>query len=196
MLKRSFDIFGSLLGIIFLLPLFCIVSIAIKIKDGKPVFFKQKRVGKNGILFDVYKFRTMQNSPDRDKKLASTKDLRITALGKILRHYKLDELPQLFNVLRGDMSFVGYRPEIPYYVEQYNEFEKEILKYKPGIVDPATLKFSREENDILEKSDNLEKDYVEKILPEKISISLVYAKEATFFKDLQCLMKCMFHLFS
>lgn len=196
MLKRSFDIFGSLLGIGFLLPIFCIVSIAIKIKDGSPILFKQKRVGKNGILFNVYKFRTMQNSSDRDKKLASTKDLRITSLGKILRHYKLDELPQLFNVLRGDMSFVGYRPEIPYYVEKYNEFEKEILKYKPGIVDPATLKFSREENDILEKSDDLEKDYLEKILPEKISISLAYAKEATFFKDLQCLMKCMFHLFS
>lgn len=195
MLKRAFDFVFSLLGLILLIPFFLFISILIIIFDGKPVFFVQYRVGLNGKLFRVFKFKTMRHSLECDKQLATSNDVRITKLGTKLRLLKIDELPQLFNVLLGHMSLVGYRPEIPFYVDRYTKEQKEILKYKPGIVDPATLVYSRKENDILSTSTNLEKDYIEKILPEKISISLNYAKSATFFTDLKCLLNCFKHLF-
>lgn len=195
MLKRAFDFVVSLLGLIVLSPIILCTALAMVLKDGSPVFFRQKRVGKNGKLFYLYKFRTMVKSTDADRRLATQSDTRITPLGKKLRYYKLDELPQLLNVLKGEMSFVGYRPEVPYFVEKYNESQKQILAYKPGIVDPATLKFSRFENEILAKSKDTEKDYIEKILPVKIEMSLDYARKANFFKDIQCLCKCcLFHL--
>ncbi len=194
MLKRAFDFVFSLLGLILLFPFILFISMLIILFDGMPVFFTQYRVGLNGKLFKLFKFRTMKYSAECDKQLATSNDIRTTKLGAKLRLLKIDELPQLFNVLLGHMSFVGYRPEIPFYVDRYTKEQKEILKYKPGIVDPATLVFSRKENEILSKSTNIEKDYVEKILPEKISISLNYAKTATFFTDLKCLLKCFKHL--
>lgn len=178
------------------MPVLGIVSILIALIDGFPVFFKQVRIGKNGIPFNVYKFRTMRQSPDQNTKLATDKDTRITKLGHFLRHYKMDELPQLWNILRGDMSFVGYRPEIPFYVNRYTDWQREILKYKPGIVDPATLIFSRYENKRLAFSTNIEKDYIEKILPRKIRISLKYAQNANFCTDLCCILKCIRRIFS
>ena len=194
MLKRAFDFVFSLLGLILLFPFILFIGILIILFDGMPVFFTQYRVGLNGKLFKLFKFRTMKYSAECNKQLATSNDIRITKLGTKLRLLKIDELPQLFNVLLGHMSFVGYRPEIPFYVDRYTKEQKEILKYKPGIVDPATLVFSRKENEILSKSTNIEKDYVEKILPEKISISLTYAQTATFFTDLKCLLKCFKHL--
>jgi Sugar transferases involved in lipopolysaccharide synthesis len=194
MLKRSFDIVASFLGLIIICPILTCTALAIALKDGFPIFFKQKRVGKNGKTFYLYKFRTMVKSVDSDRRLSSQSDTRVTSLGRLLRYYKLDELPQLLNVLKGEMSFVGYRPEIPYFVEKYNESQKQILAYKPGIVDPATLKFSRFENELLANSKDVEKDYLEKILPVKLNISLNYAKNASFFKDMQYLWKCFVHL--
>lgn len=191
MLKRCFDIFASLIGFIIMLPFLVLVFLIIWIVDGMPIIFVQSRVGLNGKIFNLYKFRTMSNSEDRDNRLATSTDSRITKLGKFLRYYKIDEFPQLLNVLYGDMSFVGYRPEIPYYVNKYTAEQKEILKYKPGIIDPATLKFSRLENEILSKSINAENDYVEKILPIKLKLSLNYAKQATFLSDIKLLIKCL-----
>ena len=194
MLKRVFDVGVSLIGLVVLLPILLIIGVAIFFKDGRPVFFEQRRVGLNGKFFYLYKFRTMRNSADKDKKLATTNDDRITKLGAFLRNSKLDELPQLINVLLGDISLVGYRPEIPYYVKQYTQEQRAILRYKPGIVDPATLMFSKVENEILAKSQDIEKDYVEKILPEKIKLSLEYAQKATFLSDIKCLFKCLVHI--
>lgn len=194
MLKRLFDIFVSMIGLIILLPVLLIIGVSVFFKDGSPIFFKQRRVGLKGKFFYLYKFRTMRNSIDKDKKLATSNDSRITKLGKFLRNYKLDELPQLINVLLGDISLVGYRPEIPYYVKQYTKEQKAILHYKPGIVDPATLLFSKVENEILANSENIEKDYIEKILPKKIKLSLEYAKKATFLSDMVCLFKCFVHI--
>lgn len=194
MLKRSFDIVFSLLGLILLSPVFMSVALAIALKDGFPVFFKQKRIGKGGKTFYLYKFRTMSTSIDCDRQLSNQAEARITPLGKQLRYYKLDELPQLLNVMKGEMSFVGYRPEIPYYVEKYNDFQKQILEYKPGIVDPATLKFSRFENELLATSEDVEKDYIQKVLPTKLSMSLNYAKNASIFSDLKCIWQCFIHL--
>ena len=194
MLKRSFDIVASFLGLIVFSPILAFTALAIALRDGFPIFFKQKRIGENGKAFYLYKFRTMVKSTDSDRRLSSRSDTRITPLGRMLRYYKLDELPQLLNVLKGEMSLVGYRPEIPHFVEKYNETQKQILSYKPGIVDPATLKFSRFENELLAQSKDIEKDYLEKILPAKLDMSLDYARKANIFKDIQCLWKCFIHL--
>ena len=194
MLKRLFDILVSLIGLIILFPLLLIVGSVVFFKDGRPIFFKQRRVGLKGKFFYLYKFRTMRNSVAKDKKLATTNDERITKLGAFLRNYKLDELPQIVNVLLGDISLVGYRPEIPYYVKQYTKEQRAILQYKPGIVDPATLRFSKIENELLAQSKDIEKDYIEKILPEKINLSLEYAQKATFLSDIKCLFKCFIHI--
>lgn len=190
MLKRSLDIFISASGLLFLIPVFFIVAACIYLSEGRPIFFSQKRVGLNGNLFNLYKFRTMRKSMTENYQLATSNDNRITKCGHFLRYYKIDELPQLWNVLIGDISLVGYRPEIPYYVEKYTKEQKKILKYKPGIVDPATLFFSRYENDILSLSQDIEKDYIAKILPKKISLSLQYAQSATFLSDIKCLFLC------
>ena len=194
MLKRLFDILVSLIGLVLLLPVLLVVGAVIFFKDGKPVFFVQRRVGLKGKFFYLYKFRTMRNSVDKDQKLATTNDGRITKFGAFLRNYKLDELPQLINVLLGDISLVGYRPEIPYYVKQYTKEQRAILQYKPGIVDPATLRFSKVENELLAQSEDIEKDYIEKILPEKINLSLEYARKATFLSDIKCLFRCFIHI--
>ncbi len=194
MIKRFFDILISSVGLVVLLPILLVIGLFILFKDGKPIFFAQRRVGLNGKFFHLYKFRTMRNSVDKDKKLATVNDVRITKLGTFLRNYKLDELPQLINVLCGDISLVGYRPEIPYYVSKYTKKQKTILQYKPGIVDPATLMFSKVENELLAQSEDIEKDYIEKILPKKIKLSLEYAQKATFLSDIKCLFKCFVHI--
>lgn len=196
MSKRFFDITLSLLGIIALSPIFIIVSFIILIVEGRPIFFKQIRVGKDGTLFTLYKYRTMRKNPQQNTQLATSHDCRITKIGAFLRYYKIDELPQLLNVFIGNMSFVGYRPELPYYVEKYTEKQKEILKYKPGIVDPATLYYSRLENDILDKSKNIELDYIQYILPKKLQLSLQYAKNANAFTDLKCIVCAIKSLFN
>lgn len=196
MLKRVLDVLFSLLNLVFLMPLFLCIILAIWIKDGNPIFFVQKRIGLGGKPFGLYKFRTMVDSPLKNKQLATSSDKRITKLGHFLRYSKLDELPQLWNVLRGDISFVGYRPEIPYYVDKYTKEQKEILNYKPGIIDPATLYFSRYENEILEFSDDIEKDYINNILPKKLELSLGYAKRATTLSDIKYIVLCIIQLFN
>lgn len=199
MLKRLFDVVFSLLGIILLFPLFILVSVFIKLDTPGPVFFKQMRIGKAGNPFYIYKFRTMIANADKlGPSVTSKNDLRITKTGRILRKYKIDELPQLFNVLKGDMSLVGPRPEVPKYVEKYNEYQKKVLSLKPGITDPASLKFRNEEEilasyDIKEEED-LENIYINEIMPIKIELNLKYAENANIITDFLIIIRTLWEV--
>lgn len=183
-LKNIFDYSASFLGLLFLWPVILVCAILIKIKmpDG-PVFFVQKRVGKNGELFSMYKLRTMSvNHGGSSVSVAG--EARITPLGKVLRKYKLDELPELLNVLKGDMSFVGPRPDVPGYADNLSGEDRSVLKLKPGITGPASLKY-RNEEDILALQDDPQKYNDEVIYPDKVRINLYYLNHYSFLKDIQ-----------
>ena len=182
-LKRVFDIIVSFCGIIILFPLIIIVSILIKITSKGPVLFKQVRVTKNGKLFKIYKFRTMRENSEGNKQITVGKDNRITGIGHILRKTKLDELPQLFNVLKGEMSLVGPRPEVPKYVELYTDEQIEILKVPAGITDYASIYFSNE-SELLGEVENPEEFYIKKIMPYKIELNLYYVETRSFWNDI------------
>ncbi len=193
--KRLLDMIASGTMLLLLSPLILIVACCISIIDGKPIFFCQTRVGLNGSLFKLVKFRSMRDSSDKNQVLSPEGDKRITRLGQMLRSTKLDELPQLWNVLKGDMTLVGYRPELPYFVAFYGTEERPILNFKPGIVDPATLAFANESE--LLSLDNTEEDYINLILPHKIQLSLHYAKTSNFWTDIKCWINlCMMKLFN
>lgn len=171
---RFFDIFFSISGLIFLSPILTLMSIWIKIDSKGPVFYKQKRVGKDGIDFVLFKFRSMHPDSDKNGSIAiGNPDPRITRSGYFMRKYKLDELPQLINVFIGDMSLVGPRPELRRYVNFYSEEYKAILSIRPGITDYASIKFV-DENKLLTKSINPEKTYIEKIMPLKIELNMIF----------------------
>lgn len=187
MVKRLFDVIFSIIGLFLLSPLFLIISILIKREDKGPVFYRGLRVGKDGKLFRIYKFRTMIQDADKMGIYStSDDDPRITRIGKILRKYKLDELPQLINVLKGEMSFVGPRPEVSKYVEMFNEEEKAILSVRPGITDWASL-WDVDEGAILAGSPDPDKAYEELIRPTKIRLQLKYVREQSFITDLKIL---------
>ena len=184
-MKRVFDVLFSFIGIIILLPVYIIISLLIIIDSKGGILYKQERTGKGDEIFKVFKFRTMR--PDSFSKGALTvgsRDPRITNVGYYLRKYKLDELPQLFNVLFGDMSFVGPRPEVKKYTDLYNQAQKKVLTVRPGITDYASIKF-RNENDLLSVSDNPEQFYIDKIMPEKLDINLKYINDNSLFKDIK-----------
>lgn len=184
-MKRAFDVLFSLIGIIVLLPVFIIISLLIIIDSKGGILYKQERTGKGDEIFKVFKFRTMR--PDSFSKGALTvgsRDPRITKVGYYLRKYKLDELPQLFNVLFGDMSFVGPRPEVKKYTDLYNTSQKKVLTVRPGITDYASIKF-RNENDLLSVSDNPEQLYIDEIMPEKLDLNLKYINDNSLFKDIK-----------
>jgi lipopolysaccharide/colanic/teichoic acid biosynthesis glycosyltransferase len=184
-LKRLFDIVFSIIGLIILSPLFLIVGFLIKLEDGGPIFYRGIRIGKDGKPFRIFKFRTM--IPDAEKRgIYSTADddPRITRIGRVLRKYKIDELPQLINVLKGEMSFVGPRPEVPYYVEKFTEEERKILSVRPGITDWASL-WDVDEGAILAGSPDPDKAYEELIRPTKIRLQLKYVREHSFFTDIK-----------
>lgn len=176
MLKRIFDIVFSLLGLIILSPILLAFAGIIKWGDDGPVFYRGVRVGKNGKLFKIFKFRTMVvNAEKIGGSSTADDDPRITKIGKFMRKHKLDELSQLINVLKGEMSFVGPRPEVQHYVNMYTDEEKIILRVKPGITDWASL-WNSDEGAILAGSPDPEKTYLEKIRPEKIRLQLQYVK--------------------
>ena len=183
-LKRVFDIIASFCGIIILFPLIIIVSILIKITSKGPVLFKQIRVTKNGKLFKIYKFRTMKENSEGNKQITVGKDNRITGIGHILRKTKLDELPQLFNVLKGEMSLVGPRPEVPKYVELYTDEQREILKVPAGITDYASIYFSNE-SELLGEVEDPEEFYIKKIMPYKIELNKKYINEIGIMTDIK-----------
>ena len=183
--KRILDILITLIGSILFFPLIVVVSLIILFSSGYPVFFLQERVGKNWKMFKVIKFRTMIKNADKmGINISSYNDLRITNFGKFLRRFKFDELPQIFNVLIGNMSLVGPRPELLKYAEFYANDYSEILKIKPGITDYASIEFNNE-SELLNDPDNNEKIYLNKILPQKISLYKKYLKEANLKTDLK-----------
>jgi lipopolysaccharide/colanic/teichoic acid biosynthesis glycosyltransferase len=189
MLKRIFDIFFSVVGLVILSPLLLIISIAIILDSRGGIFYIQKRVGLNGKDFNLFKFRTMR--PDSDKKGLITigkRDSRITNVGYFIRKYKLDELPQLLNVLIGTMSFVGPRPEVRKYVDLYNEEQLKVLSVKPGITDYASIKYFNE-NELLGKSINPDETYIHEVMPTKLQLNSKYISEQGLMTDL----KIIFH---
>ena len=179
MLIRLLDIVLSLLGLLFLLPIFLILAVWIKFDSQGSIFFRQIRIGKDGRDFRIYKFRTMiVNAEKMGIITIGERDPRITNSGYFLRKYKLDELPQLINVLKGEMSFVGPRPEVRKYVEMYNQEQIKILTVKPGITDYASIEYINED-EILGKSLNPEKTYIEEIMPQKIKYNMKYINNKT-----------------
>ena len=183
--KYLFDRAVAFFGLVCLSPVFLIVAILIKKRmPGGPVIFKQKRVGQYGKLFTVYKFRSMKVAGEGTTSIASKEENRITPLGKKLRRYKLDELPELWNVLKGDMSFVGPRPDVPGYADKLKGKDRDILMLKPGITGPASLKY-RQEEDLLNSVENPQ-EYNDKIIyPDKVRLNLYYLEHYSFFKDIE-----------
>lgn len=182
--KRVFDIVAAALGLLLLLPLGLLIALAIKLTDRGPVLFKQVRVGQFGKSFWIWKFRSMVVSADRiGVHVTQAGDPRITRVGRLMRKTKLDELPQLWNVLRGDMSFVGPRPEVPRYVAHYTPEQREILSLRPGITDLATLHF-RDEESLLQGTGDVEAFYIRHCLPRKIELNREYARRANLVRDI------------
>lgn len=190
-IKRIFDFIASLLGCIILIPVFAIIAILIKLDSKGPVFFKQKRVGEYGKEFEILKYRTMVVDAEKlGKQITVGNDCRITKIGRFLRKYKLDELPQLFNVLKGDMSLVGPRPEVPKYVNLYNEDERAVLNVKPGITDFASIEY-RDENEILGSVENPEEYYINIIMKHKLQLNLKYIDNNNLFLDIKIILKTL-----
>lgn len=183
-MKRVFDLVLAAVGLAILLPALFAIALAIALCDGRPVLFQQERIGWRGKPFFIHKFRTMRPDPTlASRQLTIGGDPRVTWLGQVLRKSKLDELPQLFNVLAGEMSFVGPRPEVPRYVAQYTAEERRVLDVLPGITDAASLRFFNE-SDLLSGVENPEQTYVDEIVPEKIRLNLAYAARASLLSDL------------
>ncbi|KAB1071430.1 sugar transferase [Tamlana haliotis] len=188
MIKRCFDFVFALLGLIVLLPFFLIIIILIKFDSPGPIFFIQTRVGKDNKDFNIYKFRTMRAESDSKGLLTlGNHDSRVTNAGYILRRYKIDEFPQLINIIKGDMSFVGPRPELRHYVNYYSEDDMRIFQVRPGITGLASLKY-RNEVELLEKADDPEKFFIETIIPDKLRYNKEYIKKQNFFFDVQLIM--------
>ena len=184
-MKRLFDIILSSLGLLLLSPLLAIVAIWIKLDSKGPIFYRQVRVGRYNQDFRIYKFRSMRVGSDKGSLVTiGGRDPRITTSGYFIRKFKIDELPQLINVLIGDMSLVGPRPEVRHYVNYWTPEQMHVLDVRPGITDPASIKF-RNENELLEKAENPEKYYIEVIMQEKIRLYLEYVNQHNLFYDLK-----------
>lgn len=175
---------------VFLLPAMIVVGLLIRVSDGSPVLFRQERVGVDGKRFRILKFRTMHQGKDGDLKITLSGDKRITRLGSLLRTTKLDELPQLFNVFFGEMSFVGPRPEVPEYVQCYTSDQARVLALRPGITDPASLKYFNE-NRLLSGQEHPHEYYVDHIMPDKIRINLAYAENASALTDVWVILQTL-----
>lgn len=184
-MKRLFDILASFLGLIIISPLFMVLAIWIKLDSKGPVFYKQERVGRGNKDFKLYKFRSMRVGADKDGLLTiGGRDSRLTRSGYYIRKYKLDEFPQLINVLIGDMSLVGPRPEVRKYVDMYTLEQMHVLDVRPGITDAASIKY-RNENELLEKAENPDEYYIKVIMQDKLRINLEYVKDHSFLNDIK-----------
>ncbi|WP_342448667.1 sugar transferase [Tamlana crocina] len=184
-IKRAFDIIFSAIGLIILAPVLLLIAILIKLDSKGPVLFIQGRVGKNNKDFNIYKFRTMRIQSEKGGLLTlGNNDSRITKIGYFLRRYKIDEFPQLINILKGDMSFVGPRPELRYYVNFYNEDDMKIFQVRPGITGLASLKY-RNEVELLKAAKDPEAFFIETIIPDKLKFNKEYIKRRNFFFDLK-----------
>jgi lipopolysaccharide/colanic/teichoic acid biosynthesis glycosyltransferase len=189
MIKRTFDIIVSFLGLVVMTPLLLLLAVVIKLDSPGPIFFRQERIGRGFRPFFIFKFRTMvQNLSDQGRLITVGDDPRVTRVGRLLRKSKFDELPQLINVLKGDMSLVGPRPEVRRYVELFRKDYEQILKVRPGITDLASLKY-HDEASVLERFENPEAEYCNRILPDKISLSKEYVNKSSFLYDLALIVK-------
>ncbi len=181
--KRAFDILCSFLGLAVLSPVLLVVSVLVAVTSPGGVFFRQERIGKDGRPFRIFKFRSMRKD-NAGLKITTGNDSRITPVGRFLRKSKIDELPQLINVLVGDMSFVGPRPEVADYVNLYTPYQRQVLLVRPGITGLASIRF-RNENDLLTASDDPNRTYVEQVMPRKIDLDLEYIPHASVFYDIK-----------
>jgi len=193
-MKRALDLVIASIGLVILSPLLLVVAVVIFIDDGSPVLFRQERIGRHGKPFHILKFRSMGVDAERiGGQITVGNDPRITRIGQFLRRSKIDELPQLINVVRGEMSLVGPRPEVPKYVALYAPEERHVLSITPGITDPASIKY-RHESEILARSSDPEQMYIEVVMSEKIRLNLEYAKEATVWTDFQIILSTLWSL--
>ncbi|WP_310588686.1 sugar transferase [Jiulongibacter sediminis] len=193
-MKRLFDIFFSLFGLLLCFPLFVILAILIPLEDGGRVFFSQRRVGYLEKPFFILKFRTMGEDVEKYGQLTvGSKDHRITKIVFWLRKFKIDEIPQLINVLKGEMSIVGPRPEVEKYVSLYDDFQRKIFSVRPGITDNASIRF-RNENELLANKENPEDYYISEIMPEKLRLNLEYIKKISLKKDVEIVIKTIIQL--
>ena len=190
-MKRLFDLTASLIGLIVLFPIFIVVSVLVKISSEGPVFFVQKRIGKNGKVFQMIKFRSMAVIQSSDSTISVKGDLRITKFGAFLRKYKIDELPELFNVLRGDMSIVGPRPDVSGYADKLEGEDVLILELRPGITGPASLKYANEE-EILALQEDPVKYNDEVIYPDKVKLNLDYYYNNNLWIDIKIIFATIF----
>ncbi len=195
-MKRAFDILFSLFALIVLFPLFVVISTLIILDSKGSIFFIQKRVGKDNRDFTLIKFRTMlKESEAKGLLTVGEKDIRITKAGNWLRKYKMDELPQLINILKGEMSFVGPRPEVRKYVELYSPAQLKVLSVKPGLTDYASLEYIKE-SELLKSFSDPEIAYIDKIMPDKLALNLQYINEQGFWNDLKIIGKTIRQIFS
>ena len=194
MSKRLFDIIFSFLGLILLLPVFIIVSILIKVDSPGPIFFLQKRVGLHGKCFKIIKFRSMKVNHNDSLTVTLKNDKRITRIGRKLRKYKIDEIPELINVLIGDMSFVGPRPDVPGYTDLLKGNDRNILKLRPGITSSASIKYSNEEQLLLEQEDPIAYNN-DVIFPDKVKMNLNYYENNNIWIDIKIIFATVFTLF-
>lgn len=196
MIKRLFDFISSFIGFLVLSPVFIIIGLVIKSTSKGPIFFRGIRIGKFGKPFRIFKFRTMvPNAEELGGPSTASDDPRLTKIGKFLKKYQLDELPQLLNVIKGEMSLVGPRPEVPFYVNMMTEEEKKIiLSIRPGITDLASI-WDFHECEVLKGSQDPEKTYMEKIRPEKIRLQIEYVKNRSFWLDIKIIFKTILKIF-
>ena len=188
-MKRLTDVLFSAVGLLLLTPLLLLIMLWVWLDAGRPVFFWQERVGKGGKHFRLLKFRSMRRDAERLGQLTlSGRDPRVTRSGYYLRKYKLDEFPQLWNVLKGEMSVVGPRPEVPKYVDTYTEEQRKVLSVRPGMTDTASLEYI-DENDLLAKAEDPERYYREEVLPRKLRLQLAYVEEQSWWGDLHIILR-------
>ncbi len=193
-IKTIFDFIVSLVFLIILFPLFLIIAILIKLDSKGPIFFKQNRVTKYGEIFKIFKFRTMvNNAEDLGSQVTIENDIRITRIGKLLRKVRLDETPQVINILLGDMSFVGTRPEVIKYVNEYTDDMKATLLMKAGVTSLASINF-KDEDSILKNADNIDDFYIKKILPQKMKYNLEYIEKFNFLHDIKLMIKTFWNV--
>lgn len=186
--KRLFDIVASLIVLIILLPVLLVIAIWISTESKGGVFYRQIRVGKNQKEFGLYKFRSMRPDADKSGQLTIGNDNRVTNAGQFIRRYKLDELPQLLNIIKGDMSVVGPRPEVPKYVAMYNKGQMKVLSVLPGLTDYASIEYLDEQK-VLGAAKDPEKAYIAEVMPQKLVLNLKYINERSFFLDIKLIFK-------
>ena len=189
-MKRLFDILFSLIVLLIGLPFGLLIALAIVVDSRGHVIYKQKRVGRSNVDFWLYKFRTMQEESDHGSLLTVGDDMRITKTGTFLRKYKIDEFPQFLNILKGEMSIVGPRPEVRKYVALYTPEQMRVLSVRPGLTDYASIRYVNE-NELLAKSDNPEQTYIQEIMPDKLALNLQYIDEQSIWVDLRIIFKTL-----